>query len=285
MPDTDVVYCEGWDPVRREALGTMTEAAAAARDRDGAQYAVLLRESGRPTALIQVAWAAGYLGVSQFDERARRVRELGFRVLDDPARLYRCGFRAWMSASPHDPEFFARRPRIVLSIDQWREGQIATVSEPRAAGTLRLPTGRVVAADPAFMNEDSEPFTVTVPPGEYPVSIAAAACGTATGTGGNRATPLDEYVTATRVLIRDEPAATWEMALRPGQDARMLPAGRFFGFGVDSGTAAFLDAAGRRALAARYAVAEEEVPGERPAGLARWTEDPGSGTNMVAFSS
>ena len=395
MPDADVLYCEGWDPVRREASGTITEATAAERERDGAQYAVLLRDSGRPVALLQVAWAAGYLGLSLFDEWARCLQQFDFRVLDDPGRLYWSGFRAWRPRSPHDPEFFGKRPQIVLSIDQdgqaeatssyssrgggshvstqlripaelrtiarapfgdwgsyvgaalfdpvtappagpagtrpatdpagdeggvppeatrsrwtppaalgprhiealftpgarlrcgegvWSEGQIATVSELRQPGTLRLPTGRVVAADPGFAEDDSEPFTVTVPPGEYPVSVASAACEKEVGTAGNRTTVLDEYVTAVRVLIRDEPAATWEMALRPGQDPRMLPAGRFFGLGVDSGTGAFLDAAGRQALQARYA-AEEEAPGERPAGPARWTEDPVSGANMVAFTS
>lgn len=395
MPDTDVLYCEGWDTVRREASGTMTEAAAAARDRDGAQYAVLLRDSGRPVALLHVAWAAGYLGVSMFDEHARRVQQLDFRVLDDPGRLYWSGFRAWKPRSPHDPEFFDKRPRIVLSINRdgqaeanssyrsrgggsdvstspripaelrtiakapfgdwwsyvgpalfdpttappvspagarltadpaddedgaapeaarsgwtlpaalgprhiealftpgarlrcgwgvWSEGQIVTVGELRQPGTLRLPTGRVVAADPGFVGEQSEPFTVTVPPGEYPVSIASAACEKEVGPAGNQTTALEEYVTAVRVLIRDEPAATWEMALRPGQDPRMLPAGRFFGFGVDSGTGAFLDAAGRQALRARYA-AEDDAPGECPAGHARWAEDPVSGANMVAYNS
>ena len=247
MPDTNVVYCEGWDPARREAYGVLTEAAAAGRDRDGAQYAVLLRETGRPVALIQVAWAAAYLGVSQFDEQARRVREFDFRVLDDPDRLYWCGFRTWLPASPHDPEFFARRPQLTLDIGpdgtaeastsfyrrdtgshtsgrprfpgelrtigkaafgdwrsyvgpglfdpasappavpagappaaeparsgwtppsardprniealftpgvrlrcgpagNWREGQIVTVQDPREPGTLRLPTGRLIAA-------------------------------------------------------------------------------------------------------------------------------------------
>jgi Flp pilus assembly protein TadD len=383
VPDTDVVYCEGWDPVGREAYGVMTEAAAAGRDHDGAQYAVLLRELGRPVALIQVAWAAGYLGVSQFDEQARRVREFDFRILDDPDRLYWCGFRAWVPGSPHDPEFFARRPRLTLSMDRdgkadvvssyygrgtghhtsgqlrlpgelrtigrapfgdwrsyagpglfdpasappavpagtrpaaepvrsgwtppsargprnvealftagarlrcgpagnWREGQIVTVREPREPGTLRLPTGRVVAADPGFMNEESEPFTVTVPPGEYAVSIASATCEIEVGTGDGRAVFVDEQVTAVRLLIRDEPAVTWEMALLPGQDPRMLPAGNFFGFGVDTGTGAFLDAASRQALRARYEAVENALTG-RPEEFAWRIEDPGSGAGMVAF--
>jgi hypothetical protein len=315
VPGTDVVYCEGWDPVNREAYGAMTEVSAAGRDRDGTQYAVLLLESNRPVALIQVAWAAGYLGVCQFDEQVRRVREFDFRVLDDPGRLYWCALRAWLPASPDDPEFFARRPQLSLAIGQdgeaelessyhargktfrrtgnpqipdelrtisqapfgdWRsyvdsglfdpasappvaepggessggprpetarpgwtpptamgprniealftagarlrlgpssgheEGQLATVGEPSEAGTLRLPTGRVVAADAGLVFEDSEPFSVTVPPGDYPVSIGSARYETELGKADDRHTVMQEMVAAVRVLIRDEPAVTWE---------------------------------------------------------------------------
>lgn len=385
MPDIDVVYCEGWDPARREAYGVLTEAAAAGRDRDGAQYAVLLRETGRPVALIQVAWAAGYLGVSQFDDQARRVREFDFRVLDDPDRLYWCGFRASLPASPHDPEFPADGPQLTLRIGldgtaqastsfyrggtgshtsgrprfpgdlrtigkaafgdwgsyvgpglfdpasappavpastpraaeparsgwtpssaraprniealftagvrlrcgpggNWREGQIATVRDPGQPGTLRLPTGRVVAADPGFMDENAEPFTVTVPPGEYVVSIGSAACEQKIWTDDGRIVVVNEQVTAVRLLVRDEPAATWEMALLPGQDPRMLPAGHFFGFGVDTGTGAFLDASGRQALRARYEAVEDAIT-EPPKEFGWRIEDPGSGATMVAFRS
>jgi hypothetical protein len=131
VPDTDVVYCEGWDPVSRDAYGVMSEAAAAGRDRDGAQYAVLLQELGRPVAMIRVAWAGGYLGVCQFDEQARRVREFDFRV-HDPDRLYWCGFRGWLPGSPHDPEFFARRPLLTLGIGP--DGQAEVHSSYRGRG-------------------------------------------------------------------------------------------------------------------------------------------------------
>lgn len=379
------MYCEGWDPVSREAYGVMTGTAAAGRDRDGAQYAVLLRELGRPVALIEVAWTAGYLGVYQLDEQGRRVREFHFRVLDDPGRLYWCGFRAWLPGSPHDPEFFARRPQLTLSAGSggeadvtssyhgrgkgyhlssqlrlpgelrtigrapfgdwrsyvgpglfdpasappaapagtrlaaepaqlgwappsalgprniealftagarlrcgpagnWPEGQIVTVREPREPGTLRLPTGQVVAADPGFVDEESGPFTVTVPPGEYAVSVASVVGERQAGTGDDRAVFADEQVTAVRLLIRDEPAVTWEMALLPGQDPRMLPSGHFFGFGVDSGAGAFLDAAGRQAMRASYQAVEDAMA-DRPGEFAWRIEDPGSGAGMVAFRS
>lgn len=111
------------------------ESVAAERDRAGTQYAVLLRENGRPVALIQVSWSADYLGVSQFDEHARRLREFDFRVLDDPERLYWCGFRTWLPASPHDPEFFALRPTLTLSIGPDGQASACTSRRHRGGGS------------------------------------------------------------------------------------------------------------------------------------------------------
>lgn len=77
------------------------------------------------------------------------------------------------------------------------------VREPHEAGLLRLPSGRLLAGDPfADAITDREAFTVGVPSGDHPVSI-----GWAEWASG------DTMVTAVRVLIRDEQAATWEMAL------------------------------------------------------------------------
>lgn len=376
------MYCEGWDSGTRDVYGAMPESAADERDRIGEQYAVLLRENGRPVALLQVAWSAGYLGVAQLDEYARRVREFDFRVLDDPERLYWFGCRTWLPASPHDPEFFEIRPKRTLQIDpdgrasvytslrhrgggvsgsgwpkfpgelrtiarvpfgdwysyvgpalfdpgdapsairpakgarstgeatsrgwtppvgrdsgniealftpgarlrcgavgNWREGEIVTVDAPRDQGTLRLPTGHVLAVDPSTLNERDKPFTVTVPPGEYGVTTALATRETTEPPHTGQST------TAVRLLIRDEPVTTWEMALRPGQDARMLPSGHYFGFGVDTGMGAFLDAAGLLELSARFREAEEEsddIYGLRPGKCWR-AEDPESGAGMVVY--
>src|SRR5437588_12373918 len=94
-------------------------------------------------------------------------------------------------------------------------------------------------------------------------------------------------LTAVRVLIRDEPAATWEMALVPGQDARMMPDGHYAGFGVDSGIAAFLDASGGPVLPA----ALQESSGftdpfpdaAAPERYLAWTHDQATGTNMLVY--
>jgi hypothetical protein len=119
------------------------------------------------------------------------------------------------------------------------------------AGSLRLPTGRIVACDPGW-RDPGEPFTVAVPPGSYRMQVAAAAYPSEFW-----GEPLHmEDFTGARVLISDRPTATWEMALRPGQDARTLRNGEFYGFGVDTGTGCFVDAE----AAARLTGGDDIVP-------------------------
>ncbi|MFD0544474.1 DUF4241 domain-containing protein [Streptomyces mexicanus] len=141
----------------------------------------------------------------------------------------------------------------------------AVVTAPEPAGVLRLPTGSVVAADPGTLGEGDEPFTVRVPPGEYPVVIATMEW-EGKRWGDN---------TAALLRITDEPTVSWELAVRPGEDPRLLGEGEFYGFGVDTGMGAFLDAAGREGLAEAF---EDRLePGE--------ATDPRTGTNLIAYHS
>ncbi|MFF3465508.1 DUF4241 domain-containing protein [Streptomyces sp. NPDC002619] len=109
-------------------------------------------------------------------------------------------------------------------------------------GELTLPTGRVVACDPfVYLGQgDVEPFTVTVEPGSYRVEAAVARLAKPgeppSGTPHHR-------VAAARLVVRDEPTATWELALQPGQDPAELGEDEFYGYGVDAGTGCFYDAA------------------------------------------
>jgi hypothetical protein len=108
-------------------------------------------------------------------------------------------------------------------------------------GELWLPTGHIVACDPFLClgHGEAEPFTVAVAPGRYRVEAAVA-----TLTQPDEP-PSDEphlRVAAARLVIRDEPTATWELALQPGQDLAELDEGEFYGYGVDAGTGAFYDA-------------------------------------------
>lgn len=120
-------------------------------------------------------------------------------------------------------------------------------------GVLDLPTGRVVACDPYIHlgTGDIEPFTVAVEPGRYRVEAAMT---TLTRPGEPRSGRPHRRVAAARLVVRDEPTATWEPALCPGQDPAGLDEDEFYGYGVDAGTGCFYDASAD----APFAEAREE---------------------------
>jgi hypothetical protein len=161
-------------------------------------------------------------------------------------------------------------------------GMTGTVSVV-PAGDLRLDTGRLIACDPLSYvgDEGFEPFTVTVPPGSYPVVASVV---TLSGDA-----PEHRRVAAARLTARDVPPAAWEMAVVRGQDPAELKEGHYFGYGVDAGLGCFMDEAANRAF--------PYVLDERPEWL--WSAmastgdsavpfiatDPASGQSLAAFSS
>jgi hypothetical protein len=153
------------------------------------------------------------------------------------------------------------------------EGRVALITEPSHAGWLHLPTGSVIATDP-FLLDDAVPFTITVAPGHYAVLIASMRW---EGTDGEGETP------AVMVRILDKPTAGWEPALLPGQDARLLGAGEFFGFGVDAGMGCFLDASGREELGRLVEELEDEY--NEMDLLDSELRAPETGTNLIAYQS
>ncbi|GAA2463916.1 DUF4241 domain-containing protein [Streptomyces macrosporus] len=102
------------------------------------------------------------------------------------------------------------------------------VVEPVDAGVLRITSGQLVVSDPGWIGET--PRTVAVPSGEFPVTLSLLR----TARGVN--------VAAAKVTFLDIPPREWEMALRPDEDLGLLGEGQFYGVGVDTGTAAFMDA-------------------------------------------
>jgi hypothetical protein len=110
-------------------------------------------------------------------------------------------------------------------------------------GWLWLPSGRLVAAAPiSFPDPDKYAFVQTVSPGRYPVGLLIEEYPVRSGPGTGTPGATIEYVAAARLVVRDEPAATWEMAVRPGQDVSDLDDDSFFGYPVDGGMACFTDA-------------------------------------------
>ncbi|MFF4447961.1 DUF4241 domain-containing protein [Streptomyces sp. NPDC001502] len=69
---------------------------------------------------------------------------------------------------------------------------------------------------------DGPHFALAVPPGEHPLDEARAEMARGTET------------TAVRVRLGEAPAVSWEMALRPGDDTRLLRAGEAYGFALGS---------------------------------------------------
>jgi hypothetical protein len=109
---------------------------------------------------------------------------------------------------------------------------ITFVVERHVLGPVVVPTGRIVGCDPLVA--ESEPFADTVEPGRYDL-VAWVAVLFTDGTESQR------RIAALQLLVSEEPAASWTMALLPDQDMTSLADGEFFGYGVDSGTGTLAD--------------------------------------------
>ena len=198
----------------------------------------------------------------------------------------------WQPPRPLQPThldlLFRPGTRLEVGTSEAIAGVGGTVAvEVPQLGTLRLPSGALVACDPTYLRpvepdasewattksytyqQTRHPFTATVPPGDYPVVLSRFRWLRGSG----------PTVAAVKVWVGDGPVDSWEMALRAGEDPRTLPDGGFFGFGVDAGTGCFFDATAASALASRtreFALGYEES--------SELTDD-ASGANLIAFHS
>lgn len=107
----------------------------------------------------------------------------------------------------------------------------------RPVGTLQLPTGSIVASDPVLGT--GTPFAKTVRAGDYPVDLSIVRIDD------------DERVAFARLRFAVDEVATWEMATLPGEALKSLKPDERFGYGVDSGMGAFMDAATCREMERR----------------------------------
>lgn len=106
------------------------------------------------------------------------------------------------------------------------------------AGSLKLPSGRVCAADPFISLPDAKPFTQSTPTGAFPVRLAVADF----PSGGTR-------VTFARVDFKHTQVVCWSMAVVEKQDVATLKDNEIFGYGVDTGTGSFFDPTAGKAAA------------------------------------
>lgn len=176
---------------------------------------------------------------------------------------------------------------------RWSSGSEAVV-EVLDAGTLHLPTGRLVVVDPFLgpaLERFAVPFTVTAPPGRYAVSLSVARWDRPSDP--NTPAPV-RAVAAAKLTIRDEPVVAWELGLQPGQDPATLQPDELFGFVVDSGSGAFLDASAVAALHALGDLGPDQdlhqdpelfklLPELRSKRVVNLVVEPASGLNVVVF--
>lgn len=118
-------------------------------------------------------------------------------------------------------------------------------------GDVNLPTGKIVAADP-FFTEGQRPFSRTVEPDKYPVYIYMA--------------EIDEQhhrVAYAKIKFRPEDAKKWILALTEDlteDEMNELGEDEFYGFPVESGLAAFLDAETNDQLTTRIDEVQRKNP-------------------------
>ncbi|MEU9107808.1 DUF4241 domain-containing protein [Streptomyces xanthophaeus] len=218
------------------------------------------------------AWTT-YVDARMFDAAGSLVTEVPVRPSGDGPGPVGVGAAAsWSAPRPLQPGpvelLFAAGTRMRCG-----EDRSAVIGKPASAGLLSLPSGSLLAADPSTVGSRDLAFTVGVPPGDYPVLVSTMCW---EGEDWQGETP------AAMVRILDEPTVGWELALRPGQDGRLLGTGEFYGFGVDTGTACFMDASGRDALRQLY---EQEPAGFEDGADSVMLADPAGGTNLIAFLS
>ena len=95
-------------------------------------------------------------------------------------------------------------------------------------GKITIESGKLIACDPIVMRK-ALPFTQIFPTGEFPVHLAIAK------------THNDEIVAFSRIFFSKKPILKWEFALQNGQKPIPLQDSSFYCYGVDAGTAIFID--------------------------------------------
>jgi hypothetical protein len=187
--------------------------------------------------------------------------------------------------SPQPPDFnHLLAAGRTFDYNQFRDGCVVTVRVVPAAD-LRLPSGRVVAAEPwAYSREEAEErvFVQRAEPGTYPVQLIMADY---YDPGNPQDNTHFSVVGAARLVIRDEPTARWRLALRDGQDDTRLAADEFYGYPVDGGAGSFASPELFDAFADEEAADDLTADIMFRVGDSVVYTDEETGNNLVAFSS
>ncbi|RYF89627.1 MAG: DUF4241 domain-containing protein [Chitinophagaceae bacterium] len=96
-------------------------------------------------------------------------------------------------------------------------------------GSLKVPSGKIVACDPMHIDEYGIPFTQVFPTGEFPVHLAIARL------------EQEEMIAFACIQFSKLPVARWEFALQAGQEPLTFGGKKKHGYSVDAGVGMFID--------------------------------------------
>jgi hypothetical protein len=161
---------------------------------------------------------------------------------DGPPVAAQRGYAAETNSSGGDVAYTPNLAKLLTAGARYVEGRTTYVVESHPLGQVVLPTGQVVGCDPLVFADAQPPFTVTIPPGAYPLHAWVAVLH---HDGGSE---WERRVAALQLVIRAQPTIRWELALTDGQDQTDLGDGEYFGYIVDAGTATLADLTAARAL-------------------------------------
>jgi hypothetical protein len=188
----------------------------------------------------------------------------------------------WVPPRPARPahlkELFEPGTRIATSFEPEM-----TVSAIRNIAALRVPSGRLVVADPLTKGHGAgRELSERIPPGEYLMQAAVVAY---ESQYEDERFPVEEEV-AVRLLLGEEPVVSWELALTEEDDLRLLREDEIFGFDTDRAAGSFADASGWKVLAdryQRYLVEQEDDAGETISDGYMRTTDEATDSDLVSF--
>lgn len=160
------------------------------------------------------------------------------------------------------------------------QGRMISAIEYRNLGDLVVTSGKLIACDPWFCEEDAY-FVETVSPGRYPVIVAVAHINT------------DQRVAFAAVIFQDRPIVKWQNAIFNGEE---VPVGEIICYCVDSGMGCFMDVDAIAPFSKHFDVAGTD---EDPIMVELWDKghyvdtwswanccfNQETGTNIIAFSS
>jgi hypothetical protein len=130
-------------------------------------------------------------------------------------------------------------PGFRAAQDPQEPGAAVLAFHPVLLGELRVLQGRIIGCDPLqFDSENDLPFNTSFPTGSFSVELAMAAW------------EGDERVGFARIKFSEQAPYRWAMATAGDFDPADLAPDILIGYGVDSGTGAFLDAGSVPAFAA-----------------------------------